>query len=40
MGGGGKAPPPTNFSSVNSTKVGISPPKCVTFSFKPFVLLV
>ena len=43
MGDGGgrqKAPPPTSFSSVTSTKVGVSPQNFLTFSFNPFATVV
>ena len=33
-------PPPTNFFSVTSTNVGISPKRFLTFSFSPFATLV
>ena len=36
-GGGVKKVPPTNFSPVTSTNVGISPQNFLTFSFNPFV---
>ena len=32
MGGGGQKGPPTSFSSVTSTNVGISPQNFLTFS--------
>ena len=35
-----KAPPPTSFSSVTSTNVGNSPKNFLTFSFKPFTVLL
>ena len=38
--GGQKAPPPTHFSPVTSTNVGISPKDFLTFSFNPFATLV
>ena len=37
---GGQKGPPTNFSSVTFTNVGISPQNFVTFSFKRFATLV
>ena len=44
MGVGGgvwqKGPPPTRFSSVTSTKIGISPQNFLTFRFKPFATLM
>ena len=43
VGGGvcGKKPPlPTRFSSVTSTKIGISPQNFLTFRFKPFATLM
>ena len=40
MGGGGKKAPPTSFSPVASTNVGISPQNFLTFSFNPFDGLV
>ena len=40
-GGCGKKPsPPTRFSSVTSTKIGISPQNFLTFRFKPFATLM
>ena len=39
-GGGGQKGPPTSFSSVTSTNVGISPQNILTFSFNPFHTLV
>ena len=39
-GHGKKAPTPTSFSPVTSTKVGISPQNFLTFSFNPFSTLV
>ena len=36
----GKKAVPTNFPLVTSTNVGISSPKYLTSSFKPFVTLV
>ena len=36
----GKKPPPHQFSPVTSTNVGISPQNFLTFSFKPFSILV
>ena len=39
-GGGGKKAPPTSFSSVTSTNIGISPQNFLTFSFNPFATLV
>ena len=38
--GGGKKAPPTSFSPVTSTNVGISPKNFLTFSFNPFDRLV
>ena len=38
--GWGAKKPPISFSPVTSTNVGISPPKFLTFSFKPFATLV
>ena len=38
--GENKKPPPTSFSPVTSTNVGIIPPKFLTFSFNPFDRLV
>ena len=35
-GGEGQKDPPTSFSPVTSTNVGISPEKFLTFSFNPF----
>ena len=35
-----KSPPPTSFSPVTSTNVGISPKNFLTFSFDPFATLV
>ena len=43
LGGGwgvAKRPPPTRFSSVTSTKIGISPQNFLTFRFKPFATLM
>ena len=37
---GKKPPPPTSFSSVTDTDVGISPKNFLTFSFDPFAKLV
>ena len=37
---GGQKGPPTSFSPVNSTNVGISPQNLLTFSFNPFAILV
>ena len=39
-GGGGQKDPPTSFSPVTSTNVGISPQNFLTFSFNPFATLV
>ena len=39
-GGGGKKAPPTSFSLVASTNVGINPKNFLTFSFNPFATLV
>ena len=39
-GGGGKNPPPSSFSSVNSANVGTSPQSFLTISFNPFVTVV
>ena len=38
--GGAKKAPPTSFSPVTSTNVGIGPKKFLTFSFDPFAKLV
>ena len=38
--GGVKRPPPTSFSPVTSTNVGIRPENFLTFSFNPFERLV
>ena len=38
--GGGQRSPPTSFSPVTSTNVGISPQNFLTFSFNPFATLV
>ena len=38
--GGQKGPPPTIFSPVTSTNVGLSPQNFLTFSFNPFPRLV
>ena len=38
--GGTQKGPPTSFSPVNSTNVGISPKNFVTFTFNPFPTLV
>ena len=38
--GGGQKGPPTSFSPVTSTKVGLGPQNFVTFSFNPFPTLV
>ena len=38
--GGGKKAPPTSFSLVASTNVGINPKNFLTFSFNPFATLV
>ena len=42
VGGGGDCQkgPPTSFSPVSSTNVGISPQDFLTFSFNPFDRLV
>ena len=40
MGSIQKGPPPTSFSHVTSTNVGIGPLKFLTFSFDPFAILV
>ena len=40
MGGWGKKDPPTSFSPVTSTNVGISLQNFLTFSFNPFATLV
>ena len=40
MGGGKNPLSPTNFSSVTSTNVGISPEIFLTFSLNPFFTLV
>ena len=37
--GGGQKGPPTSFSPVTSTNVGISPQNFLTFSFYPFATL-
>ena len=39
-GGGGKKAPPTSFSPLTSTDVGISPQNFLTFIFDPFPALV
>ena len=39
-GRGGKKAPPTSFSTVTSTNVGIRPQNFLTFSFNPFERLV
>ena len=39
-GGGGKNAPPTTFSPLTSTDVGISPQNFLTFIFDPFPALV
>ena len=39
-GEGGKKAPPTSFSPVTSTNVGISPQNFLTFSFNAFDTLV
>ena len=38
-GGGGKKAPPTSFSPLTSTDVGISPQNFLTFIFDPFPAL-
>ena len=38
--GGGPKKPPTSFSPVTSTNVGINPKNFLTFSFNPFDRLV
>ena len=38
-GGGGQKSPPTSFSSVASTNIGIRPQIFLTFSFDPFATL-
>ena len=38
--GGGAKRPPTSFSPVTSTNVGISPENFLSFSFNPFVTLL
>ena len=38
--GAGQKVPPTSFSPVNSTNVGVSPQNFLTFRFKPFATLV
>ena len=38
--GGGAKRPPTSFSPVASTNVGLSPQNFLTFSFNPFAMLV
>ena len=40
MGGGGAKRPPTSFSPLTSTNVGISIQNFLTFSFNPFDRLV
>ena len=37
---GGQKGPPTSFSPVTSTNIGIRPQNVLTFSFNPFVTLV
>ena len=39
-GGGGQKGPPTSFSPVTSTNIGIRPQNFLTFSFNPFDRLV
>ena len=39
-GGGEKGDPPTSFSAVASTNVGIKPKKFLDFNFNPFDRLV
>ena len=39
-GGGGAKRPPTSFSPVTSTNIGISPQNILSFSFDPFDTLV
>ena len=39
-GGGGQKDPPTSFSPVTYTNVGIRPQNFLTFSFNPFDRLV
>ena len=39
-GGGGQKGPPSSFSPITSTNVGIRPQNFLTFSFNPFVTLV
>ena len=39
-GGGAQNDPPTSFSPVTSTNVGINPQDFLTFSFNPFDRLV
>ena len=39
-GGGTKSPPPTSFSPVTFTNVGLSTQNFLTFSFNPFETLV
>ena len=38
--GGAEKTPPTSFSPVTSTKVGVGPKNFLTFSFNPFATLV
>ena len=40
MGVGGKKEPPTSFSPVTCTNVGLSPQNVLTFSFNPFATMV
>ena len=39
-GGAKKPPPPTSFSPVTSTNVGVRPQNFLIFSFKPFATLL
>ena len=39
-GRGGKKYPPTGFSPVTSTKIGIVPQNILTFSFNPFEIVM
>ena len=39
-GGGGQKVPPTSFSPVTSTNVGVRPQNFITFSFNPFATLM
>ena len=38
--GGGQKVPPTSFSPVTSTNVGVRPQNFITFSFNPFATLM